>query len=120
MTLQELATIVQEAIPLRVVVINNGYLGMVRQWQELYHGRRYSASELSGPDLPLLAQAYGIPAQVVTTAGELHEALEWADTIAGPSLLDLRVVREENVYPIVPPGAALDELVTEPRHAVRT
>ncbi len=120
MTLQELATIVQEAIPLRVVVINNGYLGMVRQWQELYHGRRYSASELSGPNLPLLAQAYGIPAQVVTTAGDLHEALEWADTIAGPSLLDLRVVREENVYPIVPPGAALDELVTEPRHAVMT
>ena len=111
MTLQELATVVQERLPLRIVVINNGFLGMVRQWQELYHDGRYSASELSGPDFQLLAEAYGIPARVATGGPELDDVLDWADRASGPVLVELRVAREENVYPIVPPGSALHELV---------
>ena len=114
MNLQELATVVQEGIPLRIAVINNGFLGMVRQWQERFYGGRYSATELSGPDFVALAGAYGIPGYVVDRAEALEEILDDAAGMAGPVLLDLRVTREENVYPMVPAGAALDELVMGP------
>ena len=118
MNLQELATVVQEEIPLRIVVINNGYLGMVRQWQECFYDGRYSSSALGGPDLVALAGAYGIPGFVVERAEDLEECLDTAQAVAGPVLLDFRVVREENVYPLVPPNAALDELVMAPEAAV--
>jgi acetolactate synthase I/II/III large subunit len=114
MTLQELATVVQEGIPLRMVVVNNGYLGMVRQWQELFFEKRYAASCLSGPDFAALARAYGVPARTVNRRDELGAAIRWADAATGPVVLDLRVRIEDNVYPIVPPGAALHELVEEP------
>jgi acetolactate synthase-1/2/3 large subunit len=113
MTLQELATVVQENVPLRIAVINNGCLGMVRQWQELYYDRRYSASAVPGPDLLLLARAYGIPARVVTTVDEVDDAIGWASASSGPVLLDFRVLTEENVYPLVPPGASLSEMQLE-------
>ncbi|MDH3225072.1 MAG: biosynthetic-type acetolactate synthase large subunit, partial [Gemmatimonadota bacterium] len=102
MALHELATVVQERLPLRIAVLNNGFLGMVRQWQELFYEGRYSASALSGPDLVLLAQAYGIAARAVDCPGALEAALDWAEAEAGPTLLDLRVQEEENVYPMVP------------------
>jgi acetolactate synthase-1/2/3 large subunit len=114
MTLQELATVVQERIPLRIAVVNNGFLGMVRQWQELFYERRYAASALSGPDLVALAAAYGIAGRSVGRSEELDDALDWAGASDGPILLDLRVAREDNVYPMVPAGAALDELVPAP------
>jgi acetolactate synthase-1/2/3 large subunit len=114
MTLQELATVAQERIPLRIAVFNNGYLGMVRQWQELFYDRRYSAVELSSPDFPCLARAFGIPGRAVECAGQLADALDWAEQSPGPVLLDLRVAREENVFPMVPPGAALHEVVAAP------
>jgi len=114
MTLQELATVVQEGIPLRMVVVNNGYLGMVRQWQELFFEKRYAASCLSGPDFAALARAYGVPARTVNRRDELGAAIRWADAATGPVVLDVRVRIEDNVYPIVPPGAALHELVEEP------
>jgi len=114
MTLQELATVVQERIPVRIAVLNNGYLGMVRQWQELFYERRYSASQIAGPDFTMLARAYGIPARRVCHLAELADALEWAERAAGPALLDLRLPAEENVFPMVPPGAALDEIITAP------
>lgn len=117
MNLQELATLVQEGIPLRIAVMNNGFLGMVRQWQELFHGRRYSQSELSGPDLVLLAQAYGLEGLRVERGEGLEEAIARAEATPGPVILDLRVDREENVYPMVPPGAALHELVPQPPRA---
>jgi len=119
MNLQELATVVQEAIPLRIAVINNGFLGMVRQWQERFYGGRYSASEISGPDLVALAGAYGIPGFAVDRAEMLEQVLDTAVDMRGPVLLDLRVTREENVYPIVPSGAALDELVMAPETVAR-
>lgn len=111
MNVQELATVVQERVPLRIAIVNNGFLGMVRQWQELFYEGRYSASDLTGPDLALLARAYGIPARTVDAAAALDEALDWAEAEAGPVLLDLRVVREENVYPMVAPGAGIDEML---------
>ncbi len=112
MNIQELATAAQERPRLRIAVVNNGFLGMVRQWQELFYDRRYSASEISGPDFARVAEAYGIPARSVERREDVAAALEFACGCAGPALVDLRVVREENVYPIVPAGAALDEFVT--------
>jgi acetolactate synthase-1/2/3 large subunit len=114
MNLQELATVVQERVPLRIAVVNNGFLGMVRQWQEMFYDRRYAASAITGPDFACLARAYGIPARVVERADDLFDALHWADHTHGPSLLDLRVLAEENVFPMVPPGAALHEVVAGP------
>ncbi len=117
MTLQELATVAQEELPVRIVVMNNGYLGMVRQWQELFYGGRYSATRLGTPDLAVLAGAYGIPARSVERTEDLEEALDWAEASDGPLLLELRVRREENVYPMVPGGAAIDELIGAPTPA---
>ncbi|HEY8470736.1 MAG TPA: biosynthetic-type acetolactate synthase large subunit [Longimicrobiales bacterium] len=114
MTLQELATVVQERVPIRIAVLNNGYLGMVRQWQELFYERRYSASEITGPDFTMLARAYGVPARRVRRLDELDEALDWAERVHGPALLDLRLPAEENVFPMVPPGASLDEIIVAP------
>jgi acetolactate synthase I/II/III large subunit len=119
MTLQELATVVQEGLPLRIAVINNGCLGMVRQWQELFFQGRYCASRLSGPDLAALGRAYGVPSRTVTRRGELDTAFRWAAAAGGPALLDLRVQEEENVYPMVPPGAALGDVIEEPVPPVR-
>jgi acetolactate synthase-1/2/3 large subunit len=118
MSLQELATVVQEGIPLRIVVIDNGYLGMVRQWQERFYGRRYSSVQLSGPDLVLLGKAYGIPTCRVDRAEQLEGALDLAVSADGPMLLWLEVRGEENVYPVVTPGASLDEMITRPERVV--
>jgi len=118
MCVQELATAVQERCRLRIVVVNNGYLGMVRQWQEMFYGGRYSGSEISGPDFAALALAYGIPGRTVACGAALGDAVSWASAEEGPALLDLRVAREDNVYPFVPAGAALHELIVAPRAAV--
>ncbi len=112
MNIQEMATVVQERLRLRIAIVNNGFLGMVRQWQELFYDRRYSASEISGPDFVALAEAYGIPGVAVQSGSELGDALSFASGRPGPVLVDLRVQREENVYPMVPSGAALHEFVT--------
>ncbi len=102
---------VQESLPLRIAVIDNGYLGMVRKWQERFYGRRYSSVQLSGPDLMLLGKAYGIPTCRVDRAEQLDGALDLAGSADGPILLWLQVRVEENVYPVVTPGASLDEMI---------
>jgi acetolactate synthase-1/2/3 large subunit len=114
MNIQELATVVQENLGLRIVVINNQCLGMVRQWQESFYERRYSAVALSGPDLVTIASAYGIAGYVVDCAENLEEVLDSVSNEKGPALLELRVSEEENVYPIVPSGTALHGLVMGP------
>jgi acetolactate synthase-1/2/3 large subunit len=114
MNLQELATVAQEQIPLRIAVIDNGYLGMVRQWQERFYEGRYSASRISGPDLVSLGAAYGIRTLQVDRAEDLEATLERAVATDGPVLIAMRVDPEENVYPMVPTGAALHEMVMAP------
>jgi acetolactate synthase-1/2/3 large subunit len=114
MNLQELATVAQEQIPLRIAVIDNGYLGMVRQWQERFYEGRYSASRISGPDLVGLGAAYGIRALQVDRAENLEATLDRAVATGGPVLIAMRVDPEENVYPMVPTGAALHEMVMAP------
>jgi acetolactate synthase-1/2/3 large subunit len=111
MNLQELATVVQEDLPLKIAVVNNGFLGMVRQWQDLFYEGRLSETQLLGPDLVSLAGAYGIPAWKVSEAAELEPVLDDAEATPGPCLMDLRIAAEEMVFPMVPPGAGLHELV---------
>lgn len=115
MTLQEFATLKQENIPVKIALFNNGYLGMVRQWQELFYEKRYSAVPVDSPDYVLLAKAYGFPAIRVTTEQEVDPALEQAESSDGPFLIDFVVRSEENVYPMVPPGSSLAETLEDPR-----
>ena len=111
MNSQELATVAQEGAAVKIALMNNGFLGMVRQWQELFFDRRYSASPLLGPDFVQLAAAYGVPARRVERAGEVAEALAWAEAVAGPALVEFVVAPEENVYPMVPPGKSLADVI---------
>ena len=115
MTIQELATIVQENLAVKIAIINNGYLGMVRQWQELFYGKRYVATPLSCPDFVKIAEGYCLPGLKVTRKEEVIPAIEKAMEHQGPFLIDFMVEPEENVYPMVPPGAALAEVLEEPK-----
>jgi acetolactate synthase-1/2/3 large subunit len=114
MTMQELGTIAQERLDIKIAIINNTYLGMVRQWQGLFYERRYVATPLSGPDFVQIAGAYGIPGLKVTKREGVVPAIERALTEDGPFLIDFVVEPEEDVYPMVPPGATLAEVIEEP------
>jgi acetolactate synthase-1/2/3 large subunit len=115
MTMHELATMVQEKVAVKIAIIDNGYLGMPRQWQELLYAKRYVASRLTGPDYVKLAEAYGIPALKVKYKEEVVPAIERAMAELGPFLIDFVVEPEENVYPMVPPGASITEVIEEPK-----
>ncbi len=104
MNIQELATIVDLRLPIKVAIFNNGYLGMVRQWQQFFHQRNYSETRISGPDYVKLAAAYGIAGFQVLRAGDVAAAVEQAMAIAGPALIDFVIEQEANVFPMVPPG----------------
>jgi acetolactate synthase-1/2/3 large subunit len=119
MTIQELGTIAQENLAVKIAILNNGFLGMVRQWQELFYERRYIATPLSGPDFVKVAEAYGIAAMRVTDKLMVTSAIEKAMAYEGPFLIDFQVEPEENVYPMVPPGASLCDIVECPREEVR-
>lgn len=111
MTNQELAVIAEMNLPIKIVIINNHALGMVRQWQEIFHEKRYSHSTFqTQPDFVKLADAYGIPGFKATTEAEAIVLIEKAVTMNGPVLLDLHVEPEENVYPMVSPGKGLHEM----------
>jgi acetolactate synthase-1/2/3 large subunit len=112
MNSQELATCVQNRIPVKVLIINNGYLGMVRQWQELFWDNRYSHVDMGqSPDFVKLAEAYGATGLRLTSKDTLVEDLKAAIATEGPVVVDIRVTREENVYPMIAPGAAAREMV---------
>jgi acetolactate synthase-1/2/3 large subunit len=116
MTSQEMITAVEYELPIKVVVVNNGFLGMVRQWQEMFHGRRYSATALFNPDFAGLARAYGWAGSRVDTRGgtaELRARLAACLEEPGPALLDCHVTAEANVYPMVPVGGANHEMLDE-------
>ena len=115
MSLNELATAAQEGLDINIAVINNGYLGMVRQWQDLFHQKNYSEVSISGPNLAKLADAYGIVGITVRSDSEIKPAIERARAIAGPVLIDFVIEPEANVYPIVPPGASNSEMMHDRR-----
>jgi acetolactate synthase-1/2/3 large subunit len=120
MTMCELATAVQDGIDIKVAIINNGYLGMVRQWQEFFYERRYAATPLSGPDFVKLAEAFGIRGIGVSTRGEVLPAVSEARGHAGPVVIDFRVEQEDTVYPMVPAGADLHAMIRRPNPIVET
>jgi acetolactate synthase-1/2/3 large subunit len=109
MNMQEIATMVQERIPVKMAIFNNGYLGMVRQWQQFFHGRRYSATPIWSPDYVALAQAYGIPGWRVEHGAQVDDALRGALDHDGPALIEFLIEQEANVFPMIPPGASLSE-----------
>lgn len=114
MTNQELATIRQEGITnVKVAIINNGYLGMVRQWQELFEGRRYSGTPLSGPDFARLAEAYGLRGECITHVDDVEAAITEAWDTDECVVIDFRVEQEVNVFPMVPQGKSIGEMLTE-------
>ncbi len=119
MTMQELSTIAREKIGVKIAILNNGFLGMVRQWQELFYGKRYVATPLSCPDFVKIAGAYCIPAMAVKEKCKVKPAIEEAMATDGPYLLNFMVEPEENVYPMVPPGASLAEVIEEPQREVK-
>jgi acetolactate synthase I/II/III large subunit len=119
MSIPELATIANHALPIKIVVMNNGYLGMVRQWQELFYNNRLCEVQLdSFPDVEKLAGAYGFKGRRVDSVDEMPRALEDAVREPGPYLLDVRVSPLENVFPMVPAGGAINEMVLRPPQPV--
>jgi acetolactate synthase I/II/III large subunit len=113
MTNQELATIAQEGVRnVKIAIVNNGYLGMVRQWQQLFEGRRYSGTPLSGPSFAALAEAYGLRSFTIDRIEDAAEAIRAAWDHDGSAVLDFRVEREANVFPLVPPGNSIGEMIT--------
>ncbi|MDV2482764.1 biosynthetic-type acetolactate synthase large subunit [Methanoculleus sp. Wushi-C6] len=111
MNIQELGTIAQYAVPLKILVLNNCYLGMVRQWQELFYDRRYACTDLPTVDFAKIARAYGIEAETVEDGEDVKGTLSNALDHPGPYLVDFRIEREENVFPMVPPGAAINAMI---------
>ena len=119
MSIPELATIANHGLPIKIIVMNNGYLGMIRQWQELFYNNRISSAQLdSFPDPEKLAGAYGFKGTTVEKPHELRSALEAAVAEPGPYLLNVRVSPFENVYPMVPAGGAINEMVLGPPQPV--
>jgi len=118
MTMQELGTIAKENIGVKIAILNNGFLGMVRQWQEMFYEKRYTATPLNCPDFVKIADAYGIPGMTVKHKSGVIPAIEKAMETPGSYLLNFMVEPEENVYPMVPPGASLAEVIEEPRKEV--
>ncbi|MGH7703977.1 MAG: biosynthetic-type acetolactate synthase large subunit [Gemmatimonadales bacterium] len=109
MNLQEIATMVQERIPVKMAIFNNGYLGMVRQWQQFFHGRRYSATPIWSPDYVRLAEAYGVAGYRVEHASQVEEAVSRATADPGPAVVEFMIEQEANVFPMIPPGGSLSE-----------
>jgi acetolactate synthase-1/2/3 large subunit len=119
MSIPELSTIASHGLPIKIVVMNNGYLGMVRQWQELFYNNRLSSVELDCfPDAEKLAGAYGFKGRTIDKPWELASALEEAVREPGPYLLNVKVSPYENVYPMVPAGGAINEMVLAPPQPV--
>ena len=113
MTIQELGVILQTGINVKILLLNNEFLGMVRQWQELFFERRYSQTEMINPDFQLIAQGYGVKANKITAREDLLDALQDMMNYDGAYLLEVMVGKENNVFPMVPSGAAVADIRLE-------
>ena len=113
MTIQELGTIFQQKVPVKIVVLNNEFLGMVRQWQQLFFEKRYASTEMTNPDFVAIAKGYYIEAQKVTQRSELKTAVQEMMACEGPYFLEVRVEKEDNVFPMIPSGASVSEIRLE-------
>jgi acetolactate synthase I/II/III large subunit len=120
MTMCELATIVQENLKINIAIINNGFLGMVRQWQEFFYERNYAATPLLNPDFARLADAYGIHSMTISERSQVVPAVQSAQRHDGPVLINFKVEQEDTVYPMVAAGAALNDMIRRPSPIVET
>ncbi|GMR10436.1 MAG: biosynthetic-type acetolactate synthase large subunit [Anaerolineae bacterium] len=118
MTQAELSTCAQEGIKVNVAIINNGYLGLVRQWQEFFYESRYAATPMHSPDFVKLAEAHGLAGLRVEERGQVEDAVAWAQQEPGTVVIDFRVVQEDSVYPMVPAGADLHAMIRRPSRMV--
>ena len=114
MTLMELATAVQESVNIKIAIINNGYLGMVRQWQQLFYNARYSETPIYSPDYVRLAEAYRLPGYRVFNEDDARKTLHEVQTVNGPALIEFVVEQHDMVYPMVPAGANLHDMIRRP------
>jgi acetolactate synthase-1/2/3 large subunit len=113
MNIQELATIRDFGLNIKVAVLNNGYLGMVRQWQQFFHNRRYSETPITGPDYEQLTAAYGLAGRTVREGDDVEGAVRWAEEQDGCVILDFHIDPEKNVYPMIPSGMSVNEMIEE-------
>jgi acetolactate synthase-1/2/3 large subunit len=120
MTMPELATIAQEKLDVKIAIINNGYLGMVRQWQEFFYERRYAATPLLSPDYVKIADAYGLAARAISRRADVVPAVQAARSHKATTILEFRVEQEDSVYPMVPAGADLHAMIRRPSPLVET
>jgi acetolactate synthase-1/2/3 large subunit len=120
MTAAELSTCAQEGIKVNVAVINNGYLGMVRQWQQFFYEGRYAATPMRGPDFVKLAEAHGLVGLRVTERDQIVDTVARARAAEGTVVIDFRVEQEDSVYPMVPAGADLHDMIRRPSPIVET
>jgi acetolactate synthase-1/2/3 large subunit len=118
MTQAELSTAAQEGVKVNVAIINNGYLGMVRQWQQFFYDGRYAATPLRSPDFVKIAEAHGLMGLRVDRRPEVQDAVQRARHAEGTVVLDFRVEQEDSVYPMVPAGADLDAMIRRPQPSV--
>ncbi len=114
MTIQELGTIAQNKLPVKIVLLNNNFLGMVRQWQQLFFEKRYSFTELTNPDFIMIAKGFGISGYRLSSRENLPEAVTTMLSHPGPFLLEVMVEKEDNVFPMVPAGASVSHMILEP------
>ncbi len=113
MTAPEFATLVQEQCNVNILILNNGFLGMVRQWQQFFHNSNYSEVKITSPDFVRLGEAHYIASRRVTELHEIDEALEWAKSVSGPTLIEFIIGQEQNVFPMIPSGATFADLIEE-------
>ena len=111
MTIQELGTIMEQHTPVKIILLNNNYLGNVRQWQEMFFNHRYSFTPMQNPDYEKISAGYGIPCRTVVDRADLDDAIQEMLTTEGPFMLQCAVMEEENVMPMVPPGGNIDEML---------
>jgi acetolactate synthase-1/2/3 large subunit len=114
MTMAELSTVAAERLPVKIAIINNGYLGMVRQWQDVFYDKRYAGTPLVNPDFVKIADAYGIAALVVNQRLDVETAIQKAQAHDGPFLIDFQVDPFANVYPMVAPGKSNADMIRRP------
>jgi acetolactate synthase-1/2/3 large subunit len=113
MNIQELATIKEFGLNINVAILNNGYLGMVRQWQQFFHNRRYSQTPMTGPNYERLTAAYGLAGRTLNPGDDIGEAVQWAQDQPGCTILDIHIDPEANVYPMIPSGMSVNEMIED-------
>jgi acetolactate synthase-1/2/3 large subunit len=110
MTIQELGTIMQYKVPVKIIILNNNYLGMVRQWQDMFFDKNYASTEMENPDFVMISKAYKIPALKVVNRADLIPSLQEMLDSEGPFLLEIVIEKEGNVFPMVEPGASVSDI----------